>query len=88
MKKVIRTWNILRIIYDFKHSLVVNKILLIQSFLTGVLHDYFKLTNAYLKEGDKVCKCCSSLKMVMQVHLHLGFSQYFSLNVHHKRRKK
>ena len=37
--------------------------ILIKSFLTGVLYDCFKLIYAYLNEGDKVHECYSCLKM-------------------------
>ena len=47
--------------------------ILIKFFLTGVLYDCFKLTYAYLSEGDKVSKCYRSLKMIVQAHLHLFF---------------
>ena len=57
--------------------------ILIKSFLTGVLHDCFKLIYMYLNEVDKVRKCYSCLKMIVQAHLHLISSQYFLLNVHH-----
>ena len=40
-----------------------------------VLCDCFKLICIYLNEGDKVDKCNSCLKMMMQAHLHVGFSQ-------------
>ena len=51
-----------------------------KSFLTGVLHDCFKLTYAYLNEGDKVREC---LKMIVQeAHLHAAFFTIF-LDVHH-----
>ena len=49
----------------------------IKSFLTGVLHDCFKLMYAYLNEGDKVRKCYSCLKMIIQAHLHVGFFKIF-----------
>ena len=57
--------------------------ILIKFFLAGVLYDCFKLTYAYLSEGDKVSKCYRSLKMIVQAHLHLFFLQYFWLNVHY-----
>ena len=47
--------------------------ILIKSFLTGVLYDCFKLIYAYLNEGDKVRECYSCLKMIVQGHLHVGF---------------
>ena len=51
--------------------------ILIKSFVTGVLYDYFRLIYAYLNEGDKVRKCYSCLKMIVQAHLHAGFSTIF-----------
>ena len=48
-----------------------------QSFLTGVLYDYFKPSYGYLNKGDKVCECYSCLKMVIQAHLHVGFFTIF-----------
>ena len=47
--------------------------ILIKSFLTGVLNDYFRLIYAYLNEGDKVCECYGVIKMVMQAHLYVNF---------------
>ena len=38
---------------------------------------------AYLNERDKVRESYSCLKMMMQAHVHTGFSLYFSLTVHH-----
>ena len=52
MQKFVRTWNIQSTIYNFECSCVLNKIILIKSFLTGVLYDCFKLVDAYLIEGD------------------------------------
>ena len=72
-----RTWNIQRIIYSFKCSQVLNRIILIKSFLSGVLYDCFKVIYTYLNEGDKVCVCYSCLKMVIQAHLHFGFFTIF-----------
>ena len=46
--------NIYNLIYNF-----LNKIILIKSFLTGVLYDRLKLIYPCLKEGDKVCECYS-----------------------------
>ena len=57
--------------------------ILIKSFLIAVLYDCFKLIYAYLNEEDKVRECYSSLKMVVQAHLDVVFSQYFLINVHH-----
>ena len=53
------------------------------SFLTGVLYYCFKLIYAYLNEGHQFCECYSCLKMVILAHLHVGFLQCFSLNVHY-----
>ena len=47
--------------------------ILIKSFLAGVLYDCFKLIYAYLNEGDKFRESYSRLKMMIQVHLHIGF---------------
>ena len=55
--------------------------ILIKSFFTGVLYDCFKLIYLYLNEGDKVRECYSCLKIWAQ--LHVDFSTFFSLNVHH-----
>ena len=82
MEKVIKTLNILRAIYNFARLQVLNKIILIKSFLTGVLHDFFKLIYAYLNEGDKVCECYSCLKMVIQPHLHYFFTLFFHIIFH------
>ena len=73
MYKIIRTWNITRIIYNFKWSYVLDKVILIKSFSPGVLYDYFKLIYAYLYEGDKVHECCSCLKMMIQAYLDIVF---------------
>ena len=51
--------------------------ILIKPFLTSVLYDCFKLVYAYLTEGDKVRKCYSCLKMMMQAYLHVGFFTIF-----------
>ena len=53
--------------------------ILIKSFLTGILYDCFKRIYASLNEGDKVRECYSCWKMMIQSHLQVGFS----LNVHH-----
>ena len=47
--------------------------ILIKSFITGVLHDCSKLIYAYLNEGNKICEYYSCLKMIMQAHLHVSF---------------
>ena len=74
MQKIFRTQ---RIIYNFKWSERLNKITFIKSFLTGVLHDRFKLIYTYLNEGDKIRECYSCLKMIMQSYSHLGFFTFF-----------
>ena len=45
--------------------------LLIKSTLAGVFHE------------EKVCEYYGCLKIVIQVHLHVVFLYYFSLNMHH-----
>ena len=57
--------------------IVLNKIILIKSFLTEVLCDCFTPMYVYLNEGDKVCERYSCLKMVIQAHLHVGFFTIF-----------
>ena len=42
-----------------------------------VLYYCFKLIYTYLNVEDKVCKCYSCLKMVIQAHLHVGFFTFF-----------
>ena len=54
--------------------------ILIKSFLKGVLHDCFKLIYAYLNEGDKVRECYSCLTMMIQAHLHVGFFMIFFID--------
>ena len=51
--------------------------ILIKSFLTEVSYNCFKLIYAYLNEGDKVREYYSCLKMIVQAHLHVGFSTIF-----------
>ena len=51
--------------------------MLIKSFLTGVLYYSFKLTYAYLNEGDQFCECYSCLQMMILAHLHVRFSTIF-----------
>ena len=86
MSKDIRTWNIQRIIYNFRSSQVLNKIILIKSFFTGVLYYCFKLIYAYLNEGDQFCECYRCLKMVILAHLHVGFFTIFFIKLAlHKR---
>ena len=51
--------------------------ILIKSFLTGVLYDCFILMYVYLNEGDKVRECYSFLRMMIQAHLHVRFFKIF-----------
>ena len=51
--------------------------ILIKSFLAGVLYDRFKLRYMYLSEGVKVRGCYSCLKMIIQAHLHVVFFTIF-----------
>ena len=51
--------------------------ILMKSFITGVLYDCFKLIYAYLIERDKIRECYSCLKMMIQAHLHVGFITIF-----------
>ena len=51
--------------------------ILIKSFLIGVLHDHFKRIYAYINEGNKVHEFYSSLKMIMLAHLHVVFFTKF-----------
>ena len=55
---------------------------LIKSFLTGVLHGCFKLIYQYLNEGDKVRECYSCLKLMVHGYLHIAISYCFWLHVH------
>ena len=57
--------------------LLLNNMTLIKSFWRGVLYDRFKVIYAYLSEQDKLSKCYSCLKMIIQVHLHVGFFKIF-----------
>ena len=83
MQKIVRTHNIQRIIYGFKSSKALNKMVLNTPFLTRVLYDCFKIIYAYLNEGNNVRECYNCLKMMMQVSLRDGFfTIYFSLYVH------
>ena len=54
--------------------------ILIKSFLPGVLYDCFKLIYEYLNEGDMVRACYSCLKMIIEAHLHVGFFAIFFIN--------
>ena len=51
--------------------------IIIKSFLTGVLYNGLKLIRGYLNEGTKVCECYSCLKMMIQYHLHVIFFTIF-----------
>ena len=51
--------------------------ILLKPFLTEVLYDCSKLIYVYLNEGDKVREYYSCLKMIVQGHLHVGFSTIF-----------
>ena len=51
--------------------------ILMKSFLTEVLYDRFKLIYTYLNEENKVRECYSCFKMIIQVHLHVGFFTIF-----------
>ena len=55
--------------------------ILIKSFLTGVLYDYFKLIYAYLNEGRKVHECYSCFKMIAQANLHAFLVVFFSISI-------
>ena len=60
--------------------------ILIKSFLTGVLNDCFQLINVYLNEEDKVRKCYSCLKVMIQAHLQADFfTKFFSKRASLKR---
>ena len=48
--------------------------ILIKSFLTRVLFDFFKLLCAHINEWAKVRKCYSCLKMIIQAHLLIFFT--------------
>ena len=64
--------------YTFKRSLVLDEMIPIRSFLTGVLYDcVLKLIYAYLNEVGKVPECCNCLKMIVQAHLHVVFFTIF-----------
>ena len=52
-----------------------------QILLNSGFEWFFKLIYSYLNKGDLVHECYSCLKMKVQAHLHLVFSQYFSVNV-------
>ena len=54
---------------SFKRLLHLNKMILVKSYFTEVLHDCFKLAYANVNEGDKVRKCYSCLKLMMQAHI-------------------
>ena len=50
---------------------------LIKSFLTGVLHGCFKLIYQYLNEVDKVRGYYSCLKLMVHAYLHVVFFLMF-----------
>ena len=54
-------------IYNLKHSEVLNKMTLIKS-LTGTMYDCFKHIYTYLNEGYKFRECYSCLKMMILAH--------------------
>ena len=51
--------------------------ILVKSFLTGILYDCFKIIYASINEGDKVRGCYSCSKMIVQAYLHVGFFTIF-----------
>ena len=53
----------------------------IKSFITEVFYDHFKPIFTYLNEGEKVCECYSRLKLMVEAHLHVGFSQLVLLDM-------
>ena len=55
----------------------------IKSFITEVFYDNFKPIFVYLNEGEKVCKCYSSLKLMVKAHLDAGFFTIFLLDMLH-----
>ena len=73
---IIRICNTQRITYNFKCWLLSNKMVLIKSFPTKASYDRSKFTYMYLNEGDKIRECHSCLKVMIQAHLHVGFSKY------------
>ena len=82
MMKIIRTCNIERIFYSFKHWLLSNKIALIESFLTGPLCDCSKLVYGYSNEWDKVREYYNCLKFVIQAYFYVVvFFRYFLWNM-------
>ena len=86
MMKTIRTCNIHPIIYNFKRWFLSNEMILIKSFLTRVFFDHFKPIYVYLNEGNKVLESYSSLRLMMQASLYVGFStilfvRHFSLKL-------
>ena len=58
-------------------SMLLNKMILITSLLTRVLHDRFKLHISVFSEGDKVSEYYSRLKLMIQAHLYVTFFTTF-----------
>ena len=60
--------------------------ILIKSFLKGVLYDHFKPKYMDLNERDKVCKCCSYFKLMIQSNLYVClFKTFFVEHISLKR---
>ena len=57
--KYFGTFNKQRIIYNFKCCLLLNKMVLVKSFLTGVLYDDSELLHVYLNESYKIQESCN-----------------------------
>ena len=51
--------------------------ILVKSYLTWVLYDCFKLIYEYSNEGGKIREYYNCLKIIVQAHLHVGFSTIF-----------
>ena len=52
--------------------------ILIKSFLAGVLYDCFKLIYVYLNKGDKICECYTCLKLSFAItYIFVFFSFFF-----------
>ena len=54
---------------------------IINSFFTGALYNCSKLKDGYLNKRDKVCECCSCLKLMIQAYLHVVFLIFFIKHV-------
>ena len=78
--KIIRACNIQIIICNFKRLLLLNKMVLISYFLTGVLYDRSKPIYEYLNDGDKIRDCYSCLQLTIQPHLPVGV--FFAIKHH------